>query len=223
MSGNTNQQVIKFAFKNGPRRLKRQGTANTANDVAQLVQSFLDPRNIADWLHGGASPRGLIGEIGAMLSSAALDEVATEKLDNVRAFVNHHSDVLHDPSHWPVLHFVEQLASQETDWTFGAAPTAPQTSAHLDKRPAGHTLIERVDTRQGRRAFRWTIRGDAEVKIVAFSPDGSRLARAEGSLVVVCDARTGFLVSSLPDHSNHGFFYCMLCYFSKLILKFCLC
>ena len=36
---------------------------------------------------------------------------------------------------------------------------------------------------------------------VAFSPDGSRLARAEGCLVVVCDARTGFVESTLTGHS----------------------
>jgi len=37
---------------------------------------------------------------------------------------------------------------------------------------------------------------------VAFSPDGSRLARVEGCLVVVCDARTGFVESTLRGHSE---------------------
>ena len=37
-------------------------------------------------------------------------------------------------------------------------------------------------------------------RAVAFSPDGSRLARAEGNLVVVCDTTTGFVECTLSGH-----------------------
>ena len=42
---------------------------------------------------------------------------------------------------------------------------------------------------------------------VAFSPDGSRLARAERGLVVVCDACTGFVESTLTGHSDRYVFF----------------
>ena len=42
---------------------------------------------------------------------------------------------------------------------------------------------------------------------VTFSPDGSRLARVEGRLVVVCDARTGFVESTLTGHSARYVFF----------------
>jgi len=45
------------------------------------------------------------------------------------------------------------------------------------------------------------MRGDASVKVVDFSPDGSRLARAEGNLVVVCDTTTGFVECTLSGHT----------------------
>jgi len=53
-----------------------------------------------------------------------------------------------------------------------------------------------------RRACRLMMRGGDEMRAVAFSPDGSRLARAEGCLVVVCAARTGFVESTLSGHSD---------------------
>jgi len=46
------------------------------------------------------------------------------------------------------------------------------------------------------------MRGGDVMRAVAFSPDGSRLARAEGCLLVVCDARTGFVESTLRGHSK---------------------
>ena len=112
-----NEEVVNFAFKVGPRRFEGQGTGNSADDVAQLAQRFLDPRNIASWIRGGASPSGLAGEIGALLSSAAINQPVKDQLDNVRTSIGYHSDVLHALSEWPVAHCVEQLASQEPVWT----------------------------------------------------------------------------------------------------------
>jgi ankyrin repeat protein len=112
-----NEEVVNFAFKVGPRRFEGQGTGNSADDVVQLAQRFLDPRNIASWIRGGASPSGLAGEIGALLSSAAINQPVKDQLDNVRTSIGYHSDVLHALSEWPVAHCVEQLASQEPVWT----------------------------------------------------------------------------------------------------------
>jgi hypothetical protein len=45
-------------------------------------------------------------------------------------------------------------------------------------------------------------RAQSEVRAVCYSPDGSKLARAEGSEVVVCDACTGFVQKTLSGHSD---------------------
>ena len=176
------EEFINFAFQHGPRRLERQVSSSAASDVAQFSQLFLDPSQIGNWLQGGASPQGLVGEIGALLFSAFVDLLVKGKLENVRAFINHHNDVLHDPSRWPVLHFVEQLASQETDDTFRSAPTGDQASGHPEKKVDGGAFIQRFNPRQGRRAYRWMMRGNASVKAVAFSPDFARLAKSGGGL-----------------------------------------
>jgi len=188
-----NEEVIKFAFRCGPRRFEGQGSANSADAVAQLAQCFLNPRNIGAWLHGGASPSALIGEIGALLSSAAVDQPVQDQLDNVRAFINHHTPLLCGPSEWPVAHRVEQLASQEPVSTF--------LRAHLTKTPVVHSVIEWVNKPQGLRACRQTMMAPhGQVRAIAFSPDGSRLASAQGTMVVVCDARTGLVESILAEH-----------------------
>ena len=153
-------------------------------------------------LQRGASPRGLIGEIGALLSSAFVDQLVKGTLENVRAFISHHNDVLHDPSRWPVLYFVEQLASQETDNTFQSAPAGAQANGHLEKKVGSGAFIQRVNPRQERRAYRWIMQGDDSVNVVAFSPDGSIVARIEGTLVVVCDTTTGFMECTLTGHSD---------------------
>ena len=143
-----NEEVIQFAFKHGPRRFKGQGTANSADDVAQLTQCFMDPRKIEGWLRDGASPSGLICEIGALLSSAAVDQPVQDQLNNVRALIDHHKDFLCDPSQWPVAHCMQQLASQETASTFLPALTTVQTCVHLEKAPDRHAIIEWVNKPQ---------------------------------------------------------------------------
>jgi len=140
-----------------------------------LAQLFLDPGEIGRWVYCGASPSGLIGEIGALLSSTGVEQLVKEKLENVRVFINHHSCVLENPALWPVLHFVDQLTSQETDCTFRPAPTGTQTSVHLEKTPVIHVLIERVNPRQRRRACRLTMRGGGEMRTVVFGVPGGGL------------------------------------------------
>ena len=204
-----NEEVVKFAFKHGPRRFEGQGTANSADDVAQLAQCFLDPQNIGAWLHGGTSPSGLIGEIGAVLSSAAVDQPVRDQLDSVRAFIdhhipsliNHHIPLLRNPSGWSVAYFVEQLASREHASTF--VPMKQQTCGSLEKTPAETAIVMRVNEPQGlhSRPCRLTIMSPhGQVRAVVLSPDGSRLATTQGTMVVVCDAHTGLVVSALKGH-----------------------
>jgi hypothetical protein len=49
-------------------------------------------------------------------------------------------------------------------------------------------------------ACRCTMQARDKVRSVAYSADGSRLARAEGRDVVVCDAVSGFEVLRLKGH-----------------------
>jgi len=166
-----NEEVVKFAFKHGPRRFEGQGTANSADDVAQLAQCFLDPQNIGAWLHGGTSPSGLIGEIGAVLSSAAVDQPVRDQLDSVRAFIDHHIPSL--------------------------------INHHIPFTPAETAIVMRVNEPQGlhSRPCRLTIMSPhGQVRAVVLSPDGSRLATTQGTMVVVCDAHTGLVVSALKGH-----------------------
>jgi len=183
-----NNDAINFAFMYGPRRLVGQGRPDTVISVDEgvypekLAHAFFDPAKIGGWIRGGATPIELMGELGALLSSAILSQATKNQLDNVRAFMNHHCAVLTDWSKWPVLHFVEQLAAQEPDSTF------QQQIQH-------QFIIEWVNKGQDLRPCRWTVRGGGEATATAVSLDGSSLARVEGCDVMVYDTRTGFVKS----------------------------
>ena len=49
-------------------------------------------------------------------------------------------------------------------------------------------------------ACRWTMQAGGAVHSLVYSPDGSRLARAEQKHMVVCDAVSGFEVHRLKGH-----------------------
>jgi hypothetical protein len=157
--------------------------------LRQLSLAFFKTSNILRWLTDGWSPRGLIGVIGALLSSGATlsDEVDQVRLSDVRAFFNRHSDLLQDVS--PLLPLtvadvVEQLASQESD-------VFATKSRVLFKR-----WVDWINKPQRQHLCRWTMHagGEVEVKSLAYFADGSRLARAERDDVVVCDAVSGIEV-----------------------------
>ena len=87
---------------------------------------------------------------------------------------------------------VKQLVLQESDSVFDSN-TDPQRNAPIErgvawvnKPPVQHTC-------------KLTIQADNEVKSLAYSIDGSRLARAEDD-VVVCDAVSGFEVLRLKEY-----------------------
>ena len=119
-----------------------------------------------------------------------------DRLSHVRAFINCHIDLLQDPkplAPLTVTDVVKQLALQESDSVFDS-DAAPEWTASVErgvvwvnKPPVQHTC-------------RWTMQAGDQVRSVTYSADGSRLARAEGNDVVVCDAVSGFQVHRFKGH-----------------------
>ena len=173
-----------------PKRLEQQD----AMSASELAVAFLDPARIEAWLRTGASPLGLAGQVGALIASCALESSTKNRLEDVRAFIFHNLDMIQDPSKWPVKHTVQQLASQEADAVFGE-------NADCDKAVGDSPFIALINKREKHlcRSIHWA---QSAVSAVCYSPDGSKLARAEGSEVVVCDACTGFVQQTLRGHSD---------------------
>jgi hypothetical protein len=118
-----------------------------------------------------------------------------DRLSHVRAFINYNIDLLEDSR--PVLPLtvtdvIEQLVLQESDGVF--SDTAAQSTASIER---GVVWVNKPPVQH---ACRWTMQADRAVRAVAYSADGSRLARAEGIDVVVCDAVSGFEVHRLKSH-----------------------
>jgi hypothetical protein len=130
--------------------------------------------------------------IGALLSSGATlsDEVDQVRLSDVRAFLNRHSDLLQDIS--PLASFtlsdvVEQLAFQESDVFATQSRVLVERWVHWINKPQ-------------RQRCRLTVQAGDSVMSLAYSTDGSRMARAEGKDVVVCDAVSGIEVHRSKGH-----------------------
>jgi hypothetical protein len=179
-----------------------------SSSLHHLSLAFLQTSDIHRWLADGWSPRGLIGVIGALLSSGAAAGAATNilrdevdhvrlsdvrlsdvRLSDVRAFLNRHSDLLQDISPLASLTLsdvVEQLAFQESDVFDTQSRVLFKRWVHWVNKPQD--------------LCRLTLQAGAEVKSLAYSTDGSRLARAEGIYVVVCDAVSGIEVHRLKGH-----------------------
>jgi len=143
--------LIPFAFKHGSQRLPDQ----TPLDFNELAERFCDPASISAWVRSGSSPSELIGEIGALLSSA-VDAPIKERLVKVRAWLTCH-DVLQNPSRWPVPHTVEQLALQAPDGAFELP--------HATPKPATYQCLMKLKV-------------EVPVMSITISPDGSILAYA---------------------------------------------
>ena len=164
--------------------------------VRCLSLAFLAPNHIFRWLKDGRSARELLGVLCALMASAATERPMQDRLSHVRAFINCHIDLLQDPAPLApltVTDVVEQLALQESDGVF-AANTDPQWTASIER---GVVWVNKPAVKH---ACRWTIKTVGTVYSLAYSADGSRLARAEGNDVVVCDAVSGFEVHRLKGH-----------------------
>ena len=172
------------------------------NELEQmLATAFMSPSKLDDWLSHGASPSGLKGEIGALLSSPGLAEAVKTRLSNTRAFIDRHNTLLvHDAT--PTLpHAVWQLAAQEPDAVFGTYSEVYTAVAEVTSAPH---LIEWLNKPQALHPCQLTIEAKDSVAVmsVAYSNCGSKLARAEGMHVVVCDAMTGFELHRLTGHTE---------------------
>ncbi len=193
------QDMLCFVLRRARKRLELQDSMSTCQFFESLAEAFLDPVKIKRWLDGPVSPSVLVGELGALVSCCTLDFSVKERLEDVRAFISLNQDILQDPSRWPVKHTFEQLVSQEPDTVFGNKTGDDETAG-------GYRIIERVGT-PGRgwahHPCRCTYVAQSSVSSVCYSPDGSKLARAEGKLVVVCDASTGFVQKTLRGHKDY--------------------
>ena len=73
--------------------------------------------------------------------------------------------------------------------------------ADRDKAAGESRFITLINKRE-KHLCRSIHQAQSEVNAVCYSPDGSKLARAEGSEVVVCDASTGFVQKTLSGHND---------------------
>ena len=186
--------------------------------LQELAEAFANPSYISARMSSGASPLCLKVEMGSLIAglraSKSVDDteissvkLATAQLGHVCAFLDHHGSLLENP---PVAlrQATLQLAVQEPDGVFqGHALIASEAEGHADDAGGGPQggpepirLIEWINKSQVRRACRLTLRGGAEVESVAYSPDGSRMARAEGCDVVVCCAVSGMVMCRMRGH-----------------------
>ncbi len=195
-------EMLEFALTRGPERLPHQDSMSDCDFTKAFAESYFDPVRIEAWLRTGASPLGLAGEVGALMTSCALESSTKNRLQDVREFIFHNLDspgfqetqqdtILGDPSKWPVKHAVQQLAAQEADAVFGE-------NADCDK-AAGESRFIALINKQEKHPCRsiHTNRSDSCIFAVCYSPDGSKLAHTSGSEVVVRDAITGFVQKTL--------------------------
>ena len=199
-----NWKLVEYVLQRRSKVLDSSDPIVVASDLVQLASAYVQPVGIHAQLRDGASPLALRGEMGALLSALettkgiiGADHAATLKvqLGHVRAFVDHHHKVLQNP---PVslAHTVTQLAAQEPDVVFGGGQ-ATMPATETANQPA---MIEWLNKPQTTRPCQWTLQAGESVNGVAYSPDGTRLARAVGNDVVVCDAVSGFEVCRLTGH-----------------------
>jgi hypothetical protein len=163
--------------------------------VRCLSLAFLAPTHIFRWLKDGRSARELLGVLCALMASAAAERPMQDRLSHVRAFINCHIDLLQDPTPLApltVTDVVKQLVLQESDSVFDN--NDPQWNASIERG------VVWVNKPPGQHACRWTMQAGDKVLSLAYSADGSRLARSDGKDVVVCDAVSGFEVHRLKGH-----------------------
>ena len=148
-----------------------------------------------EWLLARVAPRTLALEVGALMTLPGVDAGTKTRLEEVRAFLNHHEKLLEDPSAWPVAHCIEQLVLQWPGAVFQADASAGSAGPGAEVR-----LLECRNPEHLKSSLRFSLSGSAAINCVAFSPDGSKLARAEGDDVVVCCAVSYVELCRLVGH-----------------------
>jgi hypothetical protein len=172
-----------------------------------LSMAFLRASNIRRWLTDGWQARGLIGVINALQSSPKVELPIQSRLAHVRAFIR--SSLLSEDSITTRLfmmpHFIEQLAFQESEelfddvvWGIREATTrTTKDSTRLLK------LVKKAPRNKDRCKWSVTTSGGVNSLVYSADPQRSKLARAEGNQVCVCDAKTGFEVLRFCHESRY--------------------
>ena len=184
----------------------------SAADVQQLASPYLQTSALSERLLHGASPLAIKGEIGALLAAleAICQDMATgqnldalsRRLDRARSFLDHHSALLQEPP-VPIEQAVAQLFAQEPAGVFERS----DEGRPAEQGAANTRVIGWVNQPSVTRPCRWTLEGREQIRSVAYSSDGRRLARAEGNDVVICCAVSGIELSRLLGHR----LTCMCC------------
>ena len=205
-----NYDVVLLLIRN---RIESYNIPNLGPTSDALALTFLQVDNIAAWLRAGISPRALKVEISCLLSLPSLELAHKERLDHVRAFLNHHETLLKNTSEWPVTHFVQQLVSQEPDSVYSVFTHADALRDDADasgrrEGASGATtpyIIEWVNKPQTMYPCRLTIETEDNVQNVqslTYSKCGRKMAWAEDDRVVVYDTLTGLVQLVLTGHKQ---------------------
>ena len=205
LSQEKNVEMVRVILEQS-RRLP-QGDASAKDWQAlmhELAMACMSPANLQAWLRDGlASPAGLKGEIGALLLMSDLDEAVKQRLRNVRRFIDRRAGLLqagNDVASLP--HVLQQLASQEPDAVFGGAETRTGEAEPGHGMAGMAKIIEWHNKPQELHPCQWSIQGSDELRSVAYSKCGTKLVRAEGIYIVVCDAVTGFEQFKCVGHAD---------------------
>jgi WD40 repeat protein/ankyrin repeat protein len=188
--------------------------------LAHLGEAYSKPSYIAARMSIKSSPlclkteiSSLIATLGRIAAASGFTEVAALKcrLGHVRAFLENNSSMLQchiQEAPVALRQAVTQLATQELDVSLqsGAAMlVADETDDHtgiVDGKDEAMRLIEWFKPQQTHHPCRVTFPASQEVCSVAYSPDGSSLARPEGRDVVLCCASSGLELVRGYGHSN---------------------
>ena len=185
------EDMIKFVMEHGPPRITMHAEFNSS----AVAQAYLSLTNMRKWLLARVAPCTLALEVGALMTLPGVEAGTRKRLDEVRAFLHQHEKVLEDPSVRRTPHCVEQLVSQWPGAVFQADASAGSAEPSDEMR-----LVECCSPEQLNTGLRFSLSGSTAILCVAFSPDGSKLARAEGNDVTVCCAVSYIELYRLVGH-----------------------
>jgi hypothetical protein len=169
--------------------------------------AFLRASNIRRWLTDGWQALGLIGVINALQSSRQVELPIQSRLAHVRAFIR--SNLLSGDSItkrvFMMPHFIEQLACQESEELFDDVVWGIREATTRTTNDATHLLKLVNNTPRNKHRCKWSVTTSGDINSLVYSPDPekSKLARAEGNQVCVCDAKTGFEVLRFRHESRY--------------------
>jgi uncharacterized protein (DUF2249 family) len=189
-----------------------QSFPRSLNVIHDLSMAFLRASNIRRWLRltDGWQALGLIGVINALQSSRQVELPIQSRLAHVRAFIR--SNLLSGDSItkrvFMMPHFIEQLACQESEELFDDVVWGIREATTWTTDDATRLLKLVNNTPRNKHRCKWSVTTSGDVNSLVYSHDPrkvrrSKLARAEGNQVCVCDAKTGFEVLRFRHESRY--------------------